>query len=1075
MRGGELLGTPWLKGEFARARGSVGVFNGKPLWQWRATEPERQRMRHLLHRYMPPHDPPDPHQAGLFCLFAAETLRRTWTGGPRSWVLVTDALGVALSQETCRALTAIGLEYWQRSLRKGDSSTRYLQSLVLEGGIPDALLTGEVEAFGRFLRGALADIEDYHADDRTSALRQTAMHRGKLPGTWQDDEILELATDLLLGIAQVRHRTRHLQPETLLAWLEANPDWEAGLPLDIASDRVRKLLVSLIAQPRKQTARTLSRLCYRVLARRGNEWTCAVVLETGGKFPASALAHSMFSDDSVTRVRMFLDTGSDAGVAIGILERDTDGMVRFAPLQKRPLPVPWDESVRVRLQCDGLERGTLILPGGDPLPDAPWVMEADAPDMDGLDETSRLRIVGTGSRRSRLPELYLAVDPGSGQLTDSKPSWIGAVIGTRRLVACLRRPCLWHETAGGLSLQFSPGDTADEEHPLALHPLRPTWTVLAPFVSLGAPGVGAGNGALSWRRTRQESWRRLDQWPLGRLQLAVRRDGVVWDTGDIVVLPGNARIAARRAGERRTVIDVLHLGPDVAIEGPAEVERNVVDGGVRITVEWPHLSEATIIVRTRSEMDTQPLRHRVRVPTGSGAILHDGVLLDRGTQIRFADLGDCRAVSGGDDGVRAELIVRVQGGVGRPTVIDRIGFYDDLPLHRVRRRLLRQFATVGVQDANTRMYVERNGTGGRHIEVRPYSAVLKSDATRGVCTVRNSDGLLVPKDVELLAVSVTRPGTEPLTLPRYADATWTLPGPDTPDTWLVVGSGPARGWFRPMLWVSGPAAPGETELSRLALIDHPEARLSAFTQEMQSIADRNGVAASADLRYLLDAIRLSRRHLIPALSLDALRAVARHPVIPVRLLWEADDATLQDVVELEDELPFLWCLSDINALRRIVGNFLTTLRVLGLSDSDAREAVNAKLAQLADRCPQVAAACWVAREANGILHPGNDEVPLSQLRHPELVGMLRARVGVRRVTDDEWQRLVAATHDWQNLPEDVRVDAPAYAASLIVARTTPVEKDIAVLRYCREQDADEFDFRFRTAFQLAVATAGTLP
>ena len=246
-------------------------------------------------------------------------------------------------------------------------------------------------------------------------------------------------------------------------------------------------------------------------------------------------------------------------------------------------------------------------------------------------------------------------------------------------------------------------------------------------------------------------------------------------------------------------------------------------------------------------------------------------------------------------------------------------------------------------------------------------------------------------------------------------------------------------------------------------------------QAMQTIADGNGAEASAELRYLLDATRMARRHLIPALSLDALRAAARHPIIPVRLLWEADDATLQDVVELEDELPFLWCLSDIDALRQIVGNFLLTLRELGLADSDAREAANAKLIQLVDRCPQIAAACWVAREANDISHPGNGEVPLSQFREPAFIEMLRARAGVRHVTDDEWRRLVAATHDWQNFPEDVRVDASAYAAGLIAAGITPTEKDIAVLRYCREQDADEFDFRFRTAFQLAVATAGTLP
>ena len=279
---------------------------------------------------------------------------------------------------------------------------------------------------------------------------------------------------------------------------------------------------------------------------------------------------------------------------------------------------------------------------------------------------------------------------------------------------------MWHGKTGGPDLLLAPGDTTDEAHPLALYPQRPPWTVIAPFVSLGPPGFSVDTGALSWRRTQRDMWRQVGQWPIGRLQLALIRDKVVWDTSEIIVLPQNARIAARRAGELRTMIDVVHLGADATIEGPSEVERSAIEGGVRITVEWPNLHEPAVMVRTRLEMDALPLRHRVRVPFGPGAIEREGKLLSGATKIRFADLGDCRAVSGGEDGARAELVVRVQGGAGYPTVIDRIGFVDDLPLHRLRRRLLRQFAAVGNQDANTRIHVERDGTGGRHIEVKRY-------------------------------------------------------------------------------------------------------------------------------------------------------------------------------------------------------------------------------------------------------------------------------------------------------------------------------------------------------------------
>lgn len=179
------------------------------------------------------------------------------------------------------------------------------------------------------------------------------------------------------------------------------------------------------------------------------------------------------------------------------------------------------------------------------------------------------------------------------------------------------------------------------------------------------------------------------------------------------------------------------------------------------------------------------------------------------------------------------------------------------------------------------------------------------------------------------------------------------------------------------------------------------------------------------------------------------------------------------MVDLEDELPFLWCLSDPAILREMVERFLHTLRDVGLSEADAAEAADAKLTQLSDRCPQLAAACWVAREGNGIPHHGNEEAPLAQLRL--LRDHLRSIVGTRRTSDAEWRRLVAATHDWQNFPEDVKVDAPAYAAGLVSQSLIRNERDVAVLRHVREQDTEDFNLRFRVAFQFAVATTGTLP
>ena len=195
-------------------------------------------------------------------------------------------------------------------------------------------------------------------------------------------------------------------------------------------------------------------------------------------------------------------------------------------------------------------------------------------------------------------------------------------------------------------------------------------------------------------------------------------------------------------------------------------------------------------------------------------------------------------------------MVRVHGGAGRPTVIDRIDFVDDVPLHLLRRRLLRQFATVGTQDAQTRMNVERSGIGGRYVEIKQYSWELHRDVAQGICTVRNSEGISIDNNINLVAVSVTRPGTDAQPLVKYTPTAWSLPGPELPDTWLVVGSGSATGWFRPMLWNSGLAAAQQSELSGLATIRDFDARQISFAQAMQTIADRNGEEAAKELQHL---------------------------------------------------------------------------------------------------------------------------------------------------------------------------------------------------------------------------------
>jgi hypothetical protein len=81
MGGGDYLALRYLTSEFLDVRG-MRVPNGQPLYGYRCTDAEFERMQAILRRSAP--DTPT-HQRGLsaiFCMFAAEWWRRNYEGGP---------------------------------------------------------------------------------------------------------------------------------------------------------------------------------------------------------------------------------------------------------------------------------------------------------------------------------------------------------------------------------------------------------------------------------------------------------------------------------------------------------------------------------------------------------------------------------------------------------------------------------------------------------------------------------------------------------------------------------------------------------------------------------------------------------------------------------------------------------------------------------------------------------------------------------------------------------------------------------------------------------------------------------
>ena len=218
----DILSRAWLTNDLCRAHGWNELPRDRPLWRLRCTAAEVARMRELLMAYLRANVSPTPYVSALFCLYAAEALRRGYQGGARSWDLVASGLGGHLTQSHLRELTEEGLKFWKRPLRVGGDARQFLHSLALEGGIPDSLISGDAKTITVFLRNLLADVEAFGAHDFADACRLAAQSAAMLPSTWQEGDVLEMAATLALEIARIRLNLRGLSFHQIANWFAAH-------------------------------------------------------------------------------------------------------------------------------------------------------------------------------------------------------------------------------------------------------------------------------------------------------------------------------------------------------------------------------------------------------------------------------------------------------------------------------------------------------------------------------------------------------------------------------------------------------------------------------------------------------------------------------------------------------------------------------------------------------------------------------------------------------------------------------------------------------------------------------------
>ena len=347
---------------------------------------------------------------GAFCLFGAEWFRRNYQSGPWSWDVILDAVGLSGNRRPNTQITIAdyvrrGLKYWNVRLLSTQLMNLYLRTVVCQGGFPINTLRNDGAGLSRMLKACLRDHERFPTEPMDEILSRYIQ---LVPPTLQIGEVRRLAADLVQAIARLRKQSDEAQSRGLTRDLyldQTNPGWEIELPLRVDEPEAKKLLLQLLDAAKSEP---FSRHAVSVATSMLCDSTEAAIVRTL-RCPSS-LSEEDFrrvckidaTRELLPRMTGYLQAGEQRIPAISV-SRSNDGtsfrLTKYADTTVSGSQAFFDTSLI--LAVGGEELFRVSLPGGEALPESPWIFTAD--------ESHQL--IAVGSARPRDGKVWIALPP----------------------------------------------------------------------------------------------------------------------------------------------------------------------------------------------------------------------------------------------------------------------------------------------------------------------------------------------------------------------------------------------------------------------------------------------------------------------------------------------------------------------------------------------------------------------------------------------------------------------------------------------------------------------------------------
>nr|WP_275982257.1 STY4851/ECs_5259 family protein [Frigidibacter sp. ROC022] len=888
--------------------------------------------------------------AAPFVLWAAERYRKEYDGGTLSWEFLTQALRVSLPQQQLREITATGLTYMGRSVRRLESGTQYLRAIAAEGGIPVRLLSEKNGGYRAALVGLVADLSRIGLGcPREVALGFAAQRTRRLPVGYRTREFHALFVDFAFEVLELRE----LAPDSMLAqdvepFLDrVKPGWRDGLSLRLDGDAARSLLSDAVRVSSRHglVADPLTRVL-----RRGDDgtWTPWIEIEE-----VAEIGPQLVQGIEPERRRLRLAPVGPLASAVPdlLFALDREGPDR--PWQSRRISgrrtarfrFPLETGADLMAMADGTFIGRVRLAGGEAVEIGAGPTFWRLADM-GETKAQALAYAGNATLRTRDSHVWLLVKEGktpicTGTLV-AEPD--GSVPGGAIWRLSGRGRVL---VSGGNARIETGADEDSREEILSSGPLeyRVVDSRGAP-VHRGVPTIlhrhpGRGLRPLAGANLRHQVagspvWQvgAPSESTIGRVTFAAREDNGVGARVTVNMVPAAFSVremTSERDPLRRIRFEGVPQGWVVCV-GSGDPQRPDADGVLEAKFGTSVVEQSRLSLALAGPDGAPPLPWLLDLPCPRGEFRNvDGESLAENRDIPMQTLKDWRIVPA--EGRPTDLRIRLHSSLARNAPIIGVRVTTEQPLSAFRL-LLEEMLVAGGADAELRLRVVTVGDQSPRLCVRH---VLGETRLVGEDVLVLQDGIPVhDPSLEITAVDLDDPTRVEFTgareLSHLGDGRWFL---------LPRKGGVPMRAPRPFVRPEPAEAAGQNAPRR-------DDRIAHYANHFQK---RDGVD---DLSRLATLCELLFANGVSPSALDEVHALAKVPSAAVRLLFRVAPSDLDDALSLDlhggPQWSFIspkdWAKGFAGEAEELRARLAALPALADKADEQARDAVTARAADI---------------------------------------------------------------------------------------------------------------------------------